>query len=407
MNISYPGLKEFTKEKILQGLETKRIYELAQRNFGYDSDLKTFYRYISKAKKSLTDMELEAYGEDENTIEDKFITILEKRKTVNGDELCDELSCSPSEIYDLIQHFRSKGYEIIMDEKRVMLSRDVIATVNKIDKSLEETEIIFGVASDLHFGSKACQITALKEFYEICLKKGVKYIFAPGDIVAGYNVYPGQQYEVYALSAEEQEESVIVNLPKGPIEWYMMGGNHDYSFIKRGGGHNPILAIESQRADVHYVGFDDVDIPILNGVDVKLFHPDGNNPYSISYKLQRTTEQIAYAELAKVCLSNKPMPSIRFLLSGHLHIQMQAIFGTIFAAQCGCFEGQTGYLKRKGLRPLVGGYVIQANLRKKDGIILNFDAKYYMFPDEIQDDWKNYTHTRSENLTIKKPLFEK
>jgi hypothetical protein len=407
LNLYYPGLKEFTKEKVLEGLDSKRIYELAKNIYGYSNNIRGFYKYISKVKKSLTDIELKEYGEDKQSIEDKFITILEKKKMINGDEICEELSCSPSEVYDLIQHFRGMGYEIIVDEKRITLSNNATASVKKLNNSLEENEIVFGVASDLHFGSKACQITALNEFCDICIKKGVRYIFVPGDIVAGYNVYPGQQYEVYALSAKEQEESVIVNLPRGPFEWYMMGGNHDYSFIKRGGGHNPILSIESQRPDVHYVGFDDVDIPILNGVDVKLFHPDGAVPYSVSYKMQKTVEQIAYSELAKLCLSNKQSPSIRFLLAGHLHVQCQAIFGTIFAAQCGCFEGQTGYLKRKGLNPLVGGYIVQATLRKKDGIILNFDAKYYMFPDEIQDDWKNYNHTLQDNKQIKKPLFEK
>jgi hypothetical protein len=281
-----------------------------------------------------------------------------------------------------------------------------VSHVKPIRDSLEETEVIFGIASDLHFGSKACQITALNQFAEICRKKGVKYIFCPGDIVAGYNVYKGQMMDVYAISAEEQEDSVIANLPKG-FEWYFLGGNHDYSFIKSGGGHNVLLSIASKRDDVKYIGFDEADIPILNGVDVRLFHPSGGVPYSVSYRIQKTVEQIAYSELSKVCLSDKPAPSIRFLFAGHLHIQVQSVFGPILAAQCGCFEGQTNYTRRKGLNPLIGGYIVQAHIRKKDGIILDFDTKYYMFPDIIIDDWKNYKHTIPENRKFVQPIFEK
>jgi len=403
--ISYPGLFDFVKEEILAGASSKNMYQQAIKKFNYLSGIETFYKYISRVKKTFSDEDFASTGETPESIEDKFITILEKKKSILGQQLCEELSCSPQDVYDLAKSFRKRGYEIICDEKNIILSTDIISGVAPLEKSLEETEIIFGVASDLHFGSKACQITALKEFCEICKKKGVKYIFCPGDVVAGYNVYPGQQFEVYAPSAEEQEESVIVNLPTG-FEWLLLGGNHDYSFIKRGGGHNPLLAIESQRSDIKYVGFDEADIPILNGVDVRLFHPSGGIPYSVSYRIQKTVEQIAYSELAKICLTNKKVPSIRFLLAGHLHIQMQSIFGPVFAAQCGSFEGQTGYLKRKGLSPLVGGYIIQTNIRKKDGIILSFDAKFYMFPDDIKDDWKNYTHTIPQKERFIKPLFE-
>jgi hypothetical protein len=404
--ILYPGLKEFTKEKILEGMPSGKIFELARRKYDYDSDIQSFYKYISKTKRQITEEEFEEFGEDIDSIDDQFITILEKKKTVSGDELCEELSCSPNEIYDLIQYFRRQGYEIIMDEKKVMLSNDIASDGEPIDKPLETTEIVFGVASDLHFGSKMCQITALHEFAHICEKKGAKYIFVPGDVVAGHNVYPGQQYEVYALSAEEQESSVIRNLPRGDYEWFMLGGNHDYSFIKRGGGHNPLLAIEAQREDVTYVGFDEADIPILKGVDLRMWHPSGGVPYSVSYRMQKAIEQIAYTELAKICRNKKDNPTIRFLLAGHLHIQVQAMFGSIFGAQCGTFEGQTSYLVRKGLHPLIGGYIIKADIRKKSGIILNFEAKYYMFPDEIKDDWKHYDHSIVETK-IDTPIFER
>jgi len=402
--VIYPGLKEYVKSQILRGTESKDMYRVAVEDYGYASNIRSFYKYICKIKKlEISDEDLEVIGEDRDSIDARFINILERRKSVSGDDLCEELSLSPNEIFDLIEEFRKQGYEIICDEKNVILSTDVTSEGKELREPLGETEIIFGIASDLHIGSKECQLTALNEFCEICRKKGVKHIFVPGDVLAGHNVFPGQQFELYALSAEEQEESAIVNIPTG-FDWYLLGGNHDYSFIKRGGGHNPLLVLDNAREDLHYVGFDEVDIPILRGVDAKLWHPSGGVPYSISYRVQKAIEQLAYRELAKVVWNQKDKPTVRFLFSGHLHIQFQAMFGSIFGAQCGTFEAQGSYLKRKGLHPLIGGYIIQANIRKRDGIIMNFDAKYYMFPDVIEDDWKNYKHYLPKK-TIE-PLFE-
>ena len=400
--ILYPGLMEFIKKELKGNKSSKELYKIAKKKFGYSNDIKAFYKYISRAKnKYFSEI---SYSQNTDSVNDKFITILEKRKNVRGDELCEELSCSPGEIFDLISHYRSQGYEIICDDKNIILSTEIASEGDAIEKPLEEDEIIFGVMSDLHFGSKECQITAMNEFSEICKKEGVKYMFVPGDVFAGYGVYPGQQFEVYAISAEEQEESAIVNLPRG-FQYYMLGGNHDYSFIKRGGGHNPLLALEAQRDDVHYLGFDDMNVPILPGVDMKLFHPSGGVPYSYSYRIQKTVEQIAYSELSKISRNVKNQSTIRFLLCGHLHIQLQALFGTILGMQCGCFEGQTSYLRRKGLFPTVGGYIVKVSIRKQDGMIISYDTRFYVFPDYISDDWKNYNHSLPQKEQITKPIF--
>jgi len=397
--LRYPGLKQFIQYGLSAGVKTGDMYVNAVNKFDYRNTSKAFSVYVSKIKRNLNYTDVKAKEIEKVSEEELFLSILKKQKNMSIIQLADEVGCSASRIIDYIDYYREQGYEILYDENMVALSFNVTSKGKEID-TLEEQEIIFGVASDLHIGSKSTQITALNRFCEICKKEGVKYMFSPGDICAGYNVYPGQLFDLYAISAEEQEESVIVNLPKG-LEWFMLGGNHDYSFIKKGGGHNPLLTIENSRDDIHYVGFDDGDIPILPGVDLKLFHPSGGIPYSISYRIQKTIEQITSYELVKIVSGIKSKPTIRFLLAGHLHVQMQGLFGSIFAAQVGCFEGQTNYLKRKGLMPTIGGYIIKATL--KNGGLLRFEAPFYMFP-EIEDDWKNYSHSIPKQKIIK-PIF--
>jgi len=394
---------DFIKQKIATKMKIKYIHELVIEHFNYRGGIGAFYRFIKRNIRDTENVEINVnknLEEDKQRDEVKFLELIKKKEIYDIYELCDLIGCSPKRIKDIVEFYRSKGYEIVLDEYKLFLSSEVVSNVKKID-TLEDKEIVFGVASDLHFGSKSVQITALNKFCEICRKKDVKYIFCPGDVVAGYNVYPGQVFDVHAISAEEQESSVIVNLPTG-FEWLVLGGNHDYSFIKKGGGHNPLLAIASQREDFHYVGFDEADVPILKNVDLKMWHPSGGVPYSVSYRLQKGIEQIAYSELTSIVRNVKDRPTVRFVLSGHLHIQMQALFGSIFGCQCGTFEGQTNYLKRKGLIPHVGGYIIKASLGR-NGLLRNFDAKFYLF-EEIEDDWKNYNHEIKYDK-IEKPLF--
>jgi len=399
-NIDYFGLRRFINKTKQEGGKAKDIFEYCQQEFGYDKEYRSFSKYFSNIKVDKIPKEShfskptpESDDDDADLIDDvkEFERIIKLEKQVDIYELCDRLFCPPKRISELVDHLRSQGFEIAIRNNLVFLSDEVVIPddVQQLN-TLEDKEIIFGVASDLHFGSTCCQITNLNEFAIQCKKEGVKYIFVPGDVVSGHKIYPGHEYDLYALTAEEQEASIVRNLPKG-FEWYAIGGNHDYSFIKKGGGHNPLKVIESKREDFHYLGFDEANVPILDGVDLKMWHPSGGVPYSISYRLQKGIEQVAYSELHNIVAGNKEVPSIRFVLCGHLHIQMQALFGSIFGCQAGCFEGRTNYLKKKGLNPNIGGYIVKVTLGKK-GLIKSFSAHFHVY-DEIIDDYKNFNHS--------------
>jgi hypothetical protein len=397
-NVYPPAVDEIIITNLKNGENYLEIYKKLKALNLYKNDYESFRKYALKVKKK------NGVIDGQNIIEEidkKIIKQLEANKIIKVTDLVNKLNCSKKDLEKSIQNCRRNGYEIIIDNNIIILSTTNVRDSEKLSQ-LGCSEIIFGVVSDPHFGSKSCQITALNEFAEIMRKKGVKHIFVPGDLVSGYEVYPGQIHDVYAISAKEQEETTLLNLPTG-FEWYVLGGNHDYSFIKRGGGYNIISVVANKRADVHYVGFDEATIPILNNVDLMMIHPSGGIPYSVSYRLQKNIEQITIGELQNVVRGVKDKPSIRFVLLGHLHIQMQAMFGSIWGAQCGTFEGQTNYLKRKGLVPCIGGWIVKATLGK-NGLLKNFDSKFYIF-DEIENDWRNYNHSICEQK-ITEPIFE-
>lgn len=389
-------IEKYVIDKIINGVSYREIFEKLKKEKKYNFSYVSFSRYALGLKKK------HGVIENQNKIKEldkKIIECLKCNKIVNINELIFKLNCKRRELEKSINSCQRNGYEIILDNDIIFLSNTNTRNSDNIS-TLASTEIIFGIVSDPHFGSKNCQITALNEFSQIMIKKGVKHVFVPGDLVSGYEVYPGQIHDVYAITAKEQEDTTLRNLPIN-LDWYVLGGNHDYSFVKKS-GYNIISSISNKRSDIHYLGFDNAIVPILKNVDLMMVHPSGGVPYSISYRLQKNIEQITISELQNVVRGVKDKPTIRFVLLGHLHVQMQAMFGSIWGAQCGTFEGQTNYLKRKGLIPCLGGWIVKASLGK-NGLLKNFECKFYIF-DEIEDDWKKYDHSIPEEKIIN-PIF--
>lgn len=395
----YSHLEDFILEEVKNGTRTRVIYGLC-RDKGYDGSDRQFYKFLYNLKKKRGIENIES-GNGERD-KDVFLEILTRRKIVDLSELCNIFNCTPLEINrKYIKHFRDLGHEMSTDNHRVFLSKNHIFETEPM-KRLEKKEIDFGIASDLHFGSKAVQITALNLFCETCKQLGIKHIFVPGDVVAGTRVYPGQEYDVYAHSAEEQAESFLANLPTG-FKWYIMGGNHDYSFMKSG-GHNIINSIAAQRDDIIPCGFDLCDIPIMENVHLRMWHPKGGVPYALSYRLQKGIEQIAQQELKQIANGSKERPTIKFVAAGHLHTSFYARIGDITGFQSGTFEGTTNYLKRLGLNPSIGGWTYKCWIDEKGFVMHN---PYFWEMPEIEDDYKNYSHSFcNEKNKCNGPLFK-
>lgn len=399
-----------------EGSKKQQLYEVWKRDKNFNRkqiandigmDERLIYRYL-KTFKRINESEIKREPEESfvatTRTEDEFISILKSRKEIDLFDLCDQLSIPPNQVHDLISYYQSKGFEIaILNDNRIILSDEVTSDIPVDLKTFADREITIGIATDLHIGSKACQLTALNKFGEDCKKNGVEDILCPGDVLAGFRVYPGQEFDLYCFEADEQEDSAVANIPKG-FRWWMLGGNHDYSFIKSGGGHNCIRALAAKREDFNYLGFDQVIVPLLNGVDAMLWHPSGAIPYALSYRIQKGMENAAYGELQKVISGIKEKPTLRFLFAGHLHIQMQAMFGAIFGAQCGAFEGTNNLIKRRGYTPNIGGYILNAVLDSR-GMLKEHTATFYHYR-EIFDDYKNYKHKPSEKEKIEKPILQ-
>jgi len=249
------------------------------------------------------------------------------------------------QVDDLLQE-----YGISAKQLERVLNRNRMKSSSK--KSVEREEgdrFSFAVVSDTHFCSTEAKEEELKIFYEEVKKRKITTVLNAGDLIAGMFMYTGQEFEIHTFGAKNQAEYLIKNYPrvKG-VTTYFINGNHDLSFYKKAGIDVGEL-ISEKRDDMIYLGQYQGDVE-LSGVKIRLLHPDSGNAYAISYKIQKIVEQIPS--------SRKP----HILICGHYHTALYFFYRNIHCFNAGCFEGQSTFLMRKGINPVIGGWIIDVEV---------------------------------------------
>lgn len=243
---------------------------------------------------------------------------------------------------ELLNELSRRGYEI----KKLGVPK--INLKMSVDVPLKGFKI--GVASCIHYGSRFQQISHFTHFAKLCRKEGCTHLIVLGDLVEGNGkMYTGQVYEMFLHGARAQRNYLIDNFPQeGDMQSIVIGGNHDFSFLKGDGG-DVIEEFAYRRKDVTYAGNLRAEIS-FNNVKVGLMHGEGGVPYARSYRLQKIIEQLSP--------ENKP----HIFLYGHLHVPVHVpMYRNVEAFSIACFQSQTPYLQRKGLSPNIQGLILEIN----------------------------------------------
>jgi biotin operon repressor len=328
----------------------------------------------------------------ESEITDGEILLLHKlikNKPMSLRELSEALDRSTSSVKAIIGRMEDEGYNIASTHDTVQVLTNISVRKPDIFPSYLADSMVVRMAifSDWHCGSKHQQITALRHSIRTARERGYRLFMVPGDLTAGYRVYAGQDIDLYAHTSEAQEKAFERELQPLPDEtWVVLGGNHDFSWLKRS-SIDVVWRVCNKYDNVYFVGYDQRDIPITDQFSVRLWHPSGGVPYAVSYRLQKGMENLAYESLTNLVLQNKA-PTIRAIFTGHLHIEASLFRGGILGLQVPCYEGRNGYLLQKGLRPEIGGYLVDFHLNDAGKIVRI--AKELLTYSEVDDDYLNY-----------------
>lgn len=236
--------------------------------------------------------------------------------------------------------------------------------------------IRFGIVSDTHIGSKYWQPTYLKDFYNLLSEEGIDTVYHAGDITDGIKMRPGHEFDLYAVSADDQVKEVIERYPCIPgIRTYFITGNHDASVYKHV-GYDIGKAIASDRSDMIYIGRDCARVHLTPNCVMELRHPWDGSAYALSYKPQKMMD----------ALDPDTKPNI--LIIGHYHKAEYVFYRNIHSLQAGCFQTQTPFTRGKGISVHTGGWIVEVKV-DKEGTVKMFTPTFIPFYKGINDDYKN------------------
>jgi len=245
-------------------------------------------------------------------------------------------------------------YGLTQEQLERLLTYQGLRAVKPLALYLKEGDTYeFGAVSDTHLCSKEERLKELHTFYKLCKARGITDIYHSGDVLSGQTVYRGQLQEIHTFGCDNQVAYVVRNYPKEEgITTHFITGNHDADWFKSS-GVDVGVAIAEKRPDMEYLGMYFAEVMLGNIKFMGLMHLEGGVAYALTYRAQR-----AVVELTST--GQKP----RFLLTGHPHTSYQFLYRGVYVYGCGAFEGQTPFLARKGINPVIGGWIVKTTLGK-------------------------------------------
>lgn len=292
---------------------------------------------------------------------EKILKIL-RRRQLTISEIAEELGGRYAEgsIRGRVAELRKVGYEIKSNRVNGHMTyyaptRPSIDAKKTIVKSSGTGHFKIAIISDTHLASVTEDLKALNNFYDFAIAQGVTEFYSAGDILDGFDVYPGQINDLQCWGVDNQVDYVIKNYPEREnVRTYFIAGNHDLRVFQNT-GIDCGKAIAKHRRDLIYLGQYEATIKFEEAT-MRLVHPDGNCPYALSYRAQKYVEGIVGGE--------KP----NILIMGHLHTNFYAQIRNIHVFHAGCFQHQNAFLRRKGIMPVIGGWIVEFRVKNKKEI---------------------------------------
>lgn len=283
--------------------------------------------------------------------------------------ISDALDIPPSRVRQALEYLRAKGIRIPDEaEGSIALQKVYPDDAGSVHRSLlEGQELTIGLVSDTHLSSKEEALPELNLAYDIFEERGITEVWNPGDLTCGLGIYRTQNSEIKNHTYDDQVDYLEEFYPvREGIVTRAIGGNHDLEGEFGKMGADPVKALANRRSDIDYLGPYSAHIELPGGSFAHLLHGSGGMSYSYSYKAQKLVD--GYSAGRK--------PAI--LCVGHWHVAGYLLQRNVNVMFPGCFEWESPYLKRKGLSPAVGFWVLKVTIGD-DGSVVKFNPEWNQF----------------------------
>ena len=225
---------------------------------------------------------------------------------------------------------------------------------------LSDKHIKFGWISDLHMGHNCYRPDILEHAVKNFNKQKVEFVVIPGDILEGMSGREGHIYELSHIGASAQMKYGVEQLKqiRQPIFAITATNSHDgwyHSKNNAGLEIGPELERRLGKDNFEFLGYDEADIKLDNGIIIRAVHPGDGTAYAISYKMQKYLNALTGGEKPNV------------VLQGHYHKYNQMWYRNVLGIDCGTACDQTIFMRKKQT-PAHTGYGITDVYGDKKGL---------------------------------------
>jgi predicted phosphodiesterase len=226
--------------------------------------------------------------------------------------------------------------------------------VRKLPSNGKHTK--FTVISDLHMGHNKYRPDILDHAIRNSNKQGSEFYCIPGDILEGMSGREGHIYELAHIGATNQLNYGIEQLSKleKPVYAITATNSHDGWYSSKGNmGFEVGPELARRIKDFNFLGYDEADLELDNGITIRMTHPGDGTAYAVSYKAQKYLN----------ALSGGTKPDIN--LQGHYHKAMYMFYRNVHHFDAGTLCDQTIFMKKVQTPAMTGYWIIDAWANKK------------------------------------------
>lgn len=202
----------------------------------------------------------------------------------------------------------------------------------------EEKNIRILDISDIHIGDPNFDEQSLRDVLKQAIDTNVKAVFIAGDTFNGITS-TGISEDVIQIHSTQIEEAYRI-FKDYPLKYYVINGNHDYTF-EQGGLSNPLRVLANKLRDIG-IEFNFFDTYIMDfiicGVVKRVMHverQDFTKKKIFAVEKLRQFEK----ELGLTIIYDGIEYQIRLFQAGHIHVNVQMYYAKrkIFISQSGSF----------------------------------------------------------------------
>lgn len=267
-------------------------------------------------------------------LKEKFREYLSKNNRVYVKQVMTDLGLEEYQVYGLVDLIKGDGSLFEVKNKRIVKSKpERKEGIYRIPNSSEHIKLC--LLSDTHLASKFDRLDLVQYVYDEADRRRVDYILHDGDFFDGLGAHTEQLKYLKEATYDGQKEYGIDKYPVSPIPTLLVGGNHDYRWIKRC-GRDILTDLAKEREDLIYLGGDTANIEI-GKLKIRMYHGTKGKSHLGRERVLKYLSTIPEDE----------RPDI--LQLGHIHQDGFAKDDRTYCFQTSCLQDLTSFENYQGL----------------------------------------------------------